>query len=62
MVADTDCRTLIMTAEAQNWLEENKMEVTLKLYRYLLNDHLGHQTIVTSNISDSNLNEGKRSG
>ncbi len=47
VVADTACQTLIMTVDTQNWLEENRMDVTLKLYRYLLNDHLGRQAQVT---------------
>ncbi len=48
IIADTACRTMVMTPDTQNWLEKNKKEITLKLYRYLLAGHFEIHTSTTS--------------
>lgn len=60
IIADTACRTMVMTPDTQNWLEKNKKEITLKLYRYLLAGHFEIHT-ATSESSDSNSNNGDQS-
>ena len=61
IVADTACRTMVMTPDAQNWLEKNKKELTLKLYRYLLAGHFEVHTTSTSDTSESNSNNSDQS-
>ena len=36
MIADQPCRTMMLTPAARLWLEENEVQLILKLYRYLL--------------------------
>ncbi len=61
IIADTACRTMVMTPDTQNWLEKNKKEITLKLYRYLLAGHFEIHTNTTSENSDSNSNNSDQS-
>ncbi len=37
--ADEPCRTVVLTASARAWLEQNEERLALKLYRYLLAGH-----------------------
>ena len=39
MVADEPCRTLVLTPSTRSWLEQQRPELVLKLYRYLLAGH-----------------------
>jgi SulP family sulfate permease len=61
IIADTACRTMVITADTQNWLEKNKKELTLKLYRYLLAGHFEIHTTTTSETSESNSNSSDQS-
>ncbi|MYH07465.1 MAG: hypothetical protein F4146_02670 [Rhodothermaceae bacterium] len=61
IVADTACRTMVMTPDAQNWLEKNKKELTLKLYRYLLAGHFEVHATTPSDVSESNSNNSDQS-
>ena len=36
VVADEACRTAVLTAESRRWLETNRTDLALKLYRYLM--------------------------
>ena len=36
MVADEPCRTMALTPDAREWLEQHRQQLTLGLYRYLL--------------------------
>ena len=40
VVADEACCTMVLTPDAQCWLENNEERLALKLYRYLLAGHL----------------------
>ena len=40
VVADEACCTMVLTPDAQCWLENNEERLVLKLYRYLLAGHL----------------------
>ena len=61
IIADTVCRTMVMTPDTQNWLEKNKKEITLKLYRYLLAGHFETHTTTASETPESNSNNGDQS-
>ncbi len=39
MVADEPCRTLVLTPSTRSWLEQQRPELVLKLYGYLLAGH-----------------------
>lgn len=36
VVAEEPCRTMVLTSSTRHWLETNRLGLTLKLYRYLL--------------------------
>lgn len=38
IVAEQPCRTVVLTGESQNWLEANRKDLALRLYRYILED------------------------
>ncbi len=40
VVAEDPCRTMVLTSATRHWLETNRSELTLKLYRYLLEGQL----------------------
>ena len=61
IVADTACRTMVMTPDAQNFLEKNKKELTLKLYRYLLAGHFEVHATTPSDTSESNSSNSDQS-
>ena len=39
VVADEPCRTMVLTQASRDWLESNRQELALKLYRYLSTEH-----------------------
>ena len=39
VVADEPCRTMVLTPASRDWLESNRNELALKLYRYLSIEH-----------------------
>ena len=39
MAADEPCRTLVLTPSTRRWLEQQRPELALKLYGYLLAGH-----------------------
>ena len=41
VVADEPCRTMVLTPASRDWLETNRPELALKLYRYLADEHFG---------------------
>ena len=40
VVADEPCRTMALTPDAREWLEQNRQQLSLNLYRYLLDGRL----------------------
>ena len=50
VVAEEPCRTVVMTPASRHWLETNRQELVLKLYRYLLAGHFQAQPSVLNCI------------
>ena len=40
VIADEPCRTMVLTAASRRWLEDHEERLALKLYRYLLAEHV----------------------
>ena len=49
VIADESCHMMLLTHSTRNWLEEHKQGLTIKLYRYMLAEHIGTEP---DNISE----------